>query len=55
MVFQFGLVEEIVVGPAIGAGAADRAHVADDAMIGADMQMPLCIAHVRGDAVDDAG
>ncbi len=55
MVLELRLVEEIVVGPAEGLWPPRRSHVADDAVIGADVQMAFRLAHVGRYAGDDAG
>ena len=55
MRLEFGLIEEIVVGPSERAGLAHRAHIADDAMVGPDMEVPVGRDHVARDPVDHPG
>src|ERR1043165_4472156 len=45
--FELGLEEEIVVRPAEALAQADRAEIADHAAVGADVDVPLCLAHQR--------
>jgi hypothetical protein len=53
--FEFGLVEEIVVGPAERLRPARGAHIADDAVIRAQVQVPLRLAHRRRDRLGKSG
>ena len=52
MLLHFRLVEEVVVGPAEGARLADRAHVANHAVIGSDMKMTIGFTQIGQDLID---
>jgi hypothetical protein len=53
--FELRLIEEIVIGPTEGTRLPHRAHVANHAVVGTDVQVAIRITHAREHAVDDAG
>ena len=53
--FELGLEEEVIVRPAKSLRQPGRAEIADHAAVGADVDMPLRLAHQRAHRIGEAG